>query len=154
MDRGVTIENPYASVSIPRAQLKDGFLKYYLGEDQAPGTVFCNPSSLPSYPTAQEKVQPEATDHHLHQASASASAASYSPKVPTRESWARPFNPYASLQMPSGASPEPFHWKSHPGAFPESSGGRVGRGGGGCCCCCPCCRKCSPCCKRCPCVVS
>ncbi|XP_062815210.1 cysteine-rich tail protein 1 [Anolis carolinensis] len=127
MDRGVTIKNPYASVSLPRAQLKEDFLRYSLGEDQAPGAVLYSPSPLPTYTEG--------------------------PRVPTRESWAQPFNPYASLSLPNrgAAAPEPFHWKSQ-----QAAGGGDSRGpkGGGCCCCCPCCCKRSPCSRRCRCVVS
>ncbi|XP_063000678.1 cysteine-rich tail protein 1 [Elgaria multicarinata webbii] len=140
MDRGVTVENPYASVNIPRAQLKDGFLKYYLGEDLAPDTVVFNPSALPTYSLAQEKER-EVSQHPP------AHAAWNGQPIPTRESWARPYNPYASLKMPSGNSPEPFHWKSHEVGTPEGSGGGSG-------CCTPCCGRCCPCCKRCCCVIS
>nr|XP_020664772.1 cysteine-rich tail protein 1 [Pogona vitticeps] len=150
MDRGVTVENPYASVTIPRAQLKDGFLKYYLGEDLTSDTVLYNPSSLPTYSAGREKEQ---------EATAPRAPAAYVPwdgqqKVPTQESWARPYNPYASLKMPRGESPEPFHWKSHEATAAPGAGGSHGSCCCGCCDCCPCCAKACSCCRRCPCVIS
>ncbi|XP_061460447.1 cysteine-rich tail protein 1 [Rhineura floridana] len=137
MDRGATVENPYASVTIPRAQLKDGFLKYYLGEDLTPDTVIFNPSTLPTY-SAWEKER-EASQQV-------ACPAWKGQKIQTQESWAQPYNPYASLKMLSGDSPEPFHWKSHEVA---ATGHREEES-----CCCPCCRKCCPCCRKCCCVIS
>lgn len=137
MDRGVVIENPYASVNIPRAQLKDGFLKYYLGDDLTPDTVLFNPSTLPTYRVTQEK------ENDLSQ------QLSYEgwndQKIQTHKTWAEPYNPYASLKMPNGSSSEPFHWKSQETA--TTGGSDTG-------CCCSCCRKCCPCCQKCCCVIS
>lgn len=133
MDQAGTIENPYANVTIPRAQLRDGFLKYYLGEDQTPDTVLFNPSTLPTYSASQEKAR-EADCGRWG-----------GPRVQTQESWAMPYNPYASLKMPGGASPEPFHWKSHEAPTTSPEDGH---------CCCACCQKCCPCCSKCCCVVS
>ncbi|XP_070614541.1 cysteine-rich tail protein 1 isoform X1 [Erythrolamprus reginae] len=92
MDRGFTIENPYASVTVPRAQLKDDFLRCYLGEDSSPG-------ALPPCSAAPQETPPLAWEG----------------QVPV-ESPARPTNPYASLKGPRLGPPEPFHWKSHPEA--------------------------------------
>ncbi|XP_066466860.1 cysteine-rich tail protein 1 [Tiliqua scincoides] len=135
MDQGNTIENPYASVTIPRAQLRDGFLKYYLGEDLTPDTVIFNPSTLPTYTASQEKAR-EASQQEDYGGWAEQ-------KIQTQESWAVPYNPYASLKVPGGGSPEPFHWNSHGPPAPSDSH-----------CCCPCCRKCCPCCAKCCCVIS
>ncbi|XP_063172245.1 cysteine-rich tail protein 1 [Candoia aspera] len=131
MDRGLTIENPYASVTIPQAQLNDGFLRYYLGDDLTSGTVLFSPSILPTYSAAPEKggVAP-ASNGQRAQAQ--------------EELQAQPTNPYASLKMPRADAPEPFRWKSDKGAAPD-------RGGG---CCSPCCPKCSPCCRKLCCIVS
>lgn len=136
MDQGNTIANPYASVTIPRAQLRDGFLKYYLGEDLIPDTVIFNPSTLPTYTASSQEKAREAGQQ-----------ADYSrwaeQKIQTQESWPLPYNPYASLKMPGEGSPDNFHWKSHePHATSDSH------------CCCPCCRKCCPCCTKCCCVIS
>nr|XP_056716938.1 cysteine-rich tail protein 1 [Euleptes europaea] len=136
MDRGVVVENPYASVNIPRTQLKDGFLKYYLGDDLTPDTVFFNPSTLPTYAVTQEK------ENGVSQQMAYTGWDSQ--KIQTHETWARPYNPYASLKMPNGSSSEPFHWKSQEVAM-------TGGSDGGCCCCC---QKCCPCCRKCCCVIS
>ncbi|KAJ7308067.1 hypothetical protein JRQ81_008572 [Phrynocephalus forsythii] len=155
MDRGVTVENPYASVTIPWAQLKDSFLRYYLGEDLTSDTVLYNPSHLPTYSASQEKDR-EATQPLPPPPQPR--PATYMPwdgqqKIQTQASWARPYNPYASLKMPSGESPEPFHWKSHEAVAPAGGGGPGGQDR--CCtCCCPCCAKCCSCCRRCPCIIS
>ncbi|XP_034291969.1 cysteine-rich tail protein 1 [Pantherophis guttatus] len=115
MDRGFTIENPYASVTIPRAQLKDDFLRYYLGEDFSPGV-------LPPCSAAPQKEADPKSPSLAWNGQAQA------------ESQARPTNPYASLKVPKVDAPEPFRWKGHEEAAPDP----------GCCgcCCSPCCRKC------------
>ncbi|XP_026568194.1 cysteine-rich tail protein 1-like [Pseudonaja textilis] len=118
MDRGLTIENPYASVAIPRAQLKDDFLSYYLGEDFGPN-VLGSCSAAP-----QKEADPKSPSLAWNgQAQA--------------ESQARPTNPYASLKAaPKVDAPEPFRWKSHEEAAPDPGGCRGCRS-----CCSACCRK-------------
>lgn len=131
MDRGLTVENPYASVSLPRAQLPGSFLKYYLGEGCTPDTVLSDPSSCCTY-SAQEKEREAAPQ------GVPPNAPWGTQRISTQESWAQPYNPYASLKMPHQGSPQPFHWKS------QQEG-----------CCCSCFRKCCPCCcRKCACVIS
>ncbi|XP_015687121.1 cysteine-rich tail protein 1 [Protobothrops mucrosquamatus] len=126
MDRGLTIENPYASVTIPRAQLKDDFLREdFLGEDFSPNVL--PPCSAAPQKEADPKSPSLAWNGQRSQAQV--------------ESQARPTNPYASLKVPREEAPEPFRWKSHEEAAPDP----------GCCGCCGCC---SPCCRKCCCVVS
>ncbi|XP_013913055.1 PREDICTED: cysteine-rich tail protein 1 [Thamnophis sirtalis] len=117
MDRGFTIENPYASVTLPRTQLKDDFLGYYLGED-------VGPSALPPCSAAPRK-----------EADLKPPSLAWNGQV-WAESQARPTNPYASLRVPKADAPEPFYWKSHEEAAPDPSCCC------GCCGCLPCCRKC------------
>ncbi|CAI7935346.1 Hypothetical predicted protein [Podarcis lilfordi] len=131
MDRGLTVENPYASVSLPRAQLPGSFLKYYLGEGCTPDTVLSDPSSCCTY-SVQEKEWEAAPQ------GVPPNAPWGTQRISTQESWAQPYNPYASLKMPHQGSPQPFHWKS------QQEG-----------CCCSCFRKCCPCCcRKCACVIS
>ncbi|KYO23025.1 RING finger protein 224 isoform D [Alligator mississippiensis] len=101
MDRGVTIENPYASVNIPRAQFKNSFIKQYLGEEPASPTVIANPAAVPTY-VAREEVnsvrKPEPLDGRNGH------------KIPTNGSWGQPYNPYASTKQLNGeVSPDPFY---------------------------------------------
>ncbi|EMP26427.1 hypothetical protein UY3_16497 [Chelonia mydas] len=128
MERGITVENPYASVNIPRGQLKNSFIQRYLGEELPSPTVIVNPA-VPTYPAVEQ----------LNGASKSVPLdSSDGSKVMTQESWAQPYNPYASLKLLNGASSASLytieldkHQKS-PGAGTDR----------GCCKYCPCCRKC------------
>ncbi|XP_074916649.1 cysteine-rich tail protein 1 [Chelonoidis abingdonii] len=134
---GMTVENPYASVNIPRDRLENSFIKRYLGEELPSPTVIVNPGAVPTYPAPEQ----------LNGASKSVPLDSWDgSKVLPQESWAQPYNPYASLKLLDGASSTPLytieldkHQKS-----PE-----VGMDSG---CCCGC--KCCPCCRKCCCVVS
>ncbi|XP_054249613.1 cysteine-rich tail protein 1 [Indicator indicator] len=122
MDRGVSLENPYASVNIPREQFQQSFLTRYLREEP---TVIANPAAVPTYRT-EERADP---------------AGSWSsPPISTDKSWSRPYNPYASMRMPNGDSSRTFYTvtldKPLKGQEQEASRGC------GCCGCWPCCRKC------------
>ncbi|KAM6431134.1 cysteine-rich tail protein 1 [Liasis olivaceus] len=140
MDRGLTIENPYASVTVPRAQLKDGFLRYYLGDDLTSDTVLFSPGVSPTYSAPEKEVAAVPRPPPLAWNGQKAQA--------QEESQDRPANPYASLKMPRADAPEPFHWKSHAGAAADPSGGSCTS------CCSLCCLRCSPCCRKRCCVVS
>ncbi|XP_075761556.1 cysteine-rich tail protein 1 [Pelodiscus sinensis] len=132
MERGgLTLENPYASVTIPRAQLENSFIKRYLGDEPPSPTVIVNPGAVPTYPASEL----------LNGASKPLGLASWDGfKVAPQESLAQLYNPYASLERMNGMSPDGLYTielnKHHKG--PEAGSD------GGCCCCkfCPCCRKC------------
>lgn len=122
MDRGVSLENPYASVNIPREQFQQSFITRYLKDEP---TVIANPAAVPTYGVEEQ----------------AGSAGSWnSPAVATGKSWSHPYNPYASLRMPNRESSSSFYTvtldKPPKGQEPEAGGVC------GCCKCCPCCRKC------------
>ncbi|XP_067417538.1 cysteine-rich tail protein 1-like [Emydura macquarii macquarii] len=137
MQRGITVANPYASVNIPRTRLENSFVKRYLGEEPPSPTVIVNPGAVPTYPAPEQ----------LNGASKPASLDSWDgSKILTRESWAQPYNPYASLKLENGTSSTTMysieldkHQKS-PEAGPDSS----------CICCWKHCHRC----RKCHCVVS
>ncbi|XP_054704829.1 cysteine-rich tail protein 1 [Grus americana] len=119
MDRGVSLENPYASINIPRDQFQQSFITCYLKDEP---TIIANPAAVPTYGVEEQE------------------GSWNSPTISTEKSWSRPYNPYASLKMPNGESPNSFYTvtldKPPKGQEQEASGGC------GCCKCCPCCRKC------------
>ncbi|XP_054030523.1 cysteine-rich tail protein 1-like [Dryobates pubescens] len=120
MDRGVSLENPYASVNIPRDQFQQSFLTRYLREEP---TVIANPAAVPTYRT-EEPAEP---------------AGSWSsPPIATDKSWSRPYNPYASMRMPNGDSSSTFYTVT----LDKPPKGQEASRGCGCCGCWPCCRKC------------
>ena len=121
MDRGVSLENPYASVNIPRDQFQQSFITRYLKDEP---TVIANPAAVPTY-GAEEQADPAGSWN--------------SPAVSTEKSWSRPYNPYASLKMPNGESPDSFY--SVTLNKPPKGQGQEAGGGCGCCKCCACCRK-------------
>ncbi|KAM6243512.1 uncharacterized protein LJ264_011263 [Porphyrio hochstetteri] len=120
MDRGVTLENPYASVNIPRDQFQQSFITCYLKDEP---TVIANPAAVPTYSVEEQEGSTSSWN---------------SPAVSTEKSL--PYNPYASLRMPNGEAPNSFYTitldKPPKGQEQEDDGGC------GCCKCCPCCRKC------------
>ncbi|KAM9271221.1 uncharacterized protein RDI95_010786 [Morus bassanus] len=118
MDRGIGLENPYASVNIPRDQFQQSFLTHYLNDEP---TVIANPAAVSSC-GVEEKVDP--------------AGSSNSPTISTEKSWSRPYNPYASLRMPNGESPNSFYTVTLDKGQ-DREAGRVC----GWCKCCPCCRK-------------
>ncbi|XP_010151044.1 PREDICTED: cysteine-rich tail protein 1 [Eurypyga helias] len=127
MDRGISLENPYASVNIPRDQFQQSFITCYLKDEP---TVIANPAAVPTYGTEEQ------AEH---------GASWNSPTVSTGKSWSRPYNPYASLRMPNGESPN----GESPNSFytvtlDKTPKGQEQKADGGCgyCRCCPCCRKC------------
>ncbi|KAM6117548.1 uncharacterized protein FYN12_010590 [Phoenicopterus ruber ruber] len=121
MDRGVSLENPYASVNIPREQFQQSFITRYLKDEP---TVIANPAVVPTY------GEEEQGDH----------AGSWnSPAISTEKSWSRPYNPYDSLKMHNGESPNSFYTVTldKPLKGQEQEASRAC----GCCKCFPCCRK-------------
>lgn len=122
MDRGISLENPYASVNIPREQFQQSFITHYL-EDEP--TVIANPAAVPTC-SVEEQTDPTGSWN--------------SPTISTEKSWSRPYNPYASLRVPNGESSNSFYTvtldKPPKGQEQEASRGC------GCCKCCPCRRKC------------
>lgn len=141
MDKGISVENPYAHVTIPRAQLKSSFVRNYLGEDFT-GPVIANPAVVPTYPT----YAPQEQDSHTnpYQSSGVGSGA----PIRTQESWRRPYNPYASQKLPNGNHPTEMYTidldKRHKDLLESEPDP----------CCCACCCKCCPCCRKSCCVVS
>ncbi|XP_054076656.1 cysteine-rich tail protein 1 [Rissa tridactyla] len=122
MDRGVSLENPYASVNIPRDQFQQSFITQYLKDEP---TVIANPAVVPTY-SVEEQVDPTGCWN--------------SPTISTEKSRSRPYNPYASMRMPNGESPNSFYTVT----LDKSPKGQEREAGGECSCCkrCPCCRKC------------
>nr|XP_009666392.1 PREDICTED: cysteine-rich tail protein 1-like [Struthio camelus australis] len=132
MDRGVTLENPYASVNIPRDQFQHSFITRYLKDEPSSPTVIANPAAVPTYSLEEQANQ--------------ASTASWnSQTISTEKSWSRPYNPYASLKMLNGTSPDSFYTVS----LDKPSKGCEQKVNGG-----NCCYKYCPCCRKCCCVVS
>ncbi|KAM3912077.1 cysteine-rich tail protein 1 [Leptodactylus fuscus] len=134
MDKGVSVQNPYANVTIPRAQLKSSFIRNTLGED-LDGVVITNPSAVPTYPSyiTQDGLSnnnPNSNGNKIH----------------TQESWRRPYNPYGSDKPQNGGHSEAMYTidlDRHKDMKAEENS----------CCCCPCC-KCCPCCRKSCCVIS
>ncbi|CAM9680738.1 unnamed protein product [Bubo scandiacus] len=127
MDRGVSLENPYASVNIPRDQFQQSFITRYLKDKPS---VIANPAAVPTY-GVEEQADP---------------AGSYnSPTISTKKSWSRPYNPYASMRMPNRDSPDSFYTVT----LDRPPKGQEWEAGGRCGCC-----KCFPCCRKCCCIVS
>ncbi|XP_014805213.1 PREDICTED: cysteine-rich tail protein 1 [Calidris pugnax] len=127
MDRGVSLENPYASVNIPREQFQQSFITRYL-EDEP--TVIANPAVVP---TDSLQEQADAADDWN------------SPTISTEKTWSRPYNPYASMKMPNGESANSFYTVT----LDKSPKGQEREAGGECSCC-----KCCRCCRKCHCVIS
>ncbi|XP_009992604.1 PREDICTED: cysteine-rich tail protein 1 [Chaetura pelagica] len=127
MDRGVTLENPYASVNIPREQFQQSFITRYLKDEP---TVIANPAAVPTY-RLQEQLDPTGSWN--------------SPAISTEKSWSRPYNPYGSLKMPNGESSSSFYTVT----LDKTLKGQERGAGRGCSCC-----KCCPCCRKCCCVIS
>ncbi|KAM6110561.1 uncharacterized protein FYW35_009832 [Pterocles gutturalis] len=127
MDRGVTLQNPYASVNIPREQFQQSFITHYLKDEP---TVIANPAAVPTYGVEER---------------ADTTSSWTSPTISTGKSWSRPYNPYASMRMPNGESPNSFYTVTldkPPKGQEQEARER-----------CWCCRWC-PWCRRCCCVVS
>ncbi|KAM8796738.1 cysteine-rich tail protein 1 [Eudromia elegans] len=132
MDRGVTLENPYATVDIPRAQFQQSFITRYLKDEPPSATVIANPAAVPTY--------------RLEEQSPPANTASWNgPTISTEKTWSRPYNPYASLKMLNRTSSDSFYTVT----LDKPSNGAEHKATGGSCC-----RKYCPCCKKCCCVVS
>ncbi|XP_065552165.1 cysteine-rich tail protein 1 isoform X2 [Lathamus discolor] len=119
MDRGVSLENPYASVNIPREQFQQSFITRYLKDEPV---VIANPAAAPTY--TEEKEDPAGSWN--------------SPAISTEKSWSRPYNPYASLRMPNRESSNSFYTVT----LDKSPKSQEASGGCGCCKCCSCCTKC------------
>lgn len=117
MDRGITVENPYASVNIPREQFQQSFIARYLRDE--PSTI--------ANPAAVERQTELANGWN-------------SPAIPTDSSWSRPYNPYASLRMPNGDSSASFYTVTLQKPRQGQQRGAARRCG--CCRCCSCCPKC------------
>ncbi|XP_031746537.1 cysteine-rich tail protein 1 [Xenopus tropicalis] len=140
MDKGGSVQNPYASVNIPRAQLKSSFVRRTLGEGDLDGVVIANPAAVPSYPSysPQDRYSGDVTSPAPWEGN----------KVRTQESWRRPYNPYADPPHNGGGHP--------PGMYAVDLDKRnkgAARAEEEPCCCYPCC-KCCPCCRKNCCVVS
>ncbi|XP_010202056.2 cysteine-rich tail protein 1 [Colius striatus] len=120
MDRGISVENPYASVSIPREQFQQSFITRYLKDEP---TVIANPAAVPTY---SEEKQADPTGSWN------------SSPISTERSWSRPYNPYASLR--NGESANSFYTVT---LDKPPKGQELGTDGRcSCCKCCPCFRKC------------
>ncbi|KAM8934702.1 cysteine-rich tail protein 1 [Pelodytes ibericus] len=132
MDKNV--ENPYANVTIPRAQLKSSFVRNTLGED-LDAVVISNPAAVPTYTTQpQDRITGDG------------------PAVPwegnrirTQESWRRPYNPYASERSQNGGHSDSMYTIDLDKSYKHTEANP--------CCCYPCC-KCCPCCRKSCCVIS
>ncbi|XP_069842522.1 cysteine-rich tail protein 1 isoform X1 [Dendropsophus ebraccatus] len=139
MDKGATVQNPYANVSIPRAQLKSSFVRDTLGAD-LDGVVITNPSAVPTYPTYITQEAPGSNNNPT-----SIPTTDY--KIHTQDSWRRPYNPYAGDKSQNGGQTEPMYTidldKHYKDVNQEEKP----------CCCYPCCKCCS-CCRNSCCVVS
>ncbi|KAM5145494.1 cysteine-rich tail protein 1 [Mantella aurantiaca] len=140
MDKGISVQNPYAGVNIPRAQLKSSFVRNTIGED-LDGVVITNPSAVPNYPSYST---PDRVGNQPPNA-----ASWEGNKVHTQESWRRPYNPYASDKSQNGGHPNSMYtidldkrYTREPAKVEETP-----------CCCYPCCR-CCPCCQKSCCVIS
>ncbi|OCT65180.1 cysteine-rich tail protein 1 [Xenopus laevis] len=138
MDKGANVQNPYASVTIPRAQLKSSFVRRTLGEEDLDGVVIANPAAVPSYPSysAQDRYSSDLT----------APAPWEGNKVRTQESWRRPYNPYADPPQNGGHPPGMY-------SIDLDKRNKVSATVEEPCCCYPCC-KCCGCCRKNCCVVS
>ncbi|XP_059684624.1 cysteine-rich tail protein 1 [Gavia stellata] len=130
MDRSVSLENPYASVNIPRDQFQQSFITRYLKDEPTSPTIITNPAAVPTY-GVEEQADPTSSWN--------------SRTISTEKSWSHPYNPYASLRMPNGESRESFYTVT----LDKSPKGREQEASGACSYC-----KCCPYCKKCCCVVS
>ncbi|KAG9465658.1 hypothetical protein GDO78_017956 [Eleutherodactylus coqui] len=142
MDKGANLQNPYANVTIPRAQLKSSFIRDTLGED-LDGVVIANPSAVPTYPpyTVQEGFSNNNIQNPVP-------PNGY--RIHTQESWRRPYNPYAGDKPQNGGPNNAMYPIDLDKQYKDTSA----KGKTGCCCkCCPCCCPCCCCCKPC-CVIS
>ncbi|XP_009077324.1 PREDICTED: UPF0574 protein C9orf169 homolog [Acanthisitta chloris] len=126
MDRGISVQNPYASVNIPWDQFQQNFINHYLKDET---TIIANPAAVPTYSLEKEDLNGFWS----------------SPTISTDKSWSRPYNPYGSLRMPNGESSASFYTVTldKPPRGQEQGAGRR----------CGCCR-CRPCCRKCCCVIS
>lgn len=138
MDKGVSIQNPYGGVTIPRAQLKSSFIRDTLGED-LDGVVITNPSAVPTYPTYI--TQESSTNNNPNSDSADGH------KIRTQESWRRPYNPYAGDKPQNGGQNEAMYTIDLDKHYKDVNAQEDP------CCCYPCC-KCCPCCRKSCCVIS
>ncbi|XP_068104742.1 cysteine-rich tail protein 1 [Hyperolius riggenbachi] len=135
MNNGSSIQNPYAGVAIPRAQLKSSFVRNTTGAD-FDGVVIANPSVVPTY-------SPQITEDRF--SNESPNPAFEGNKIRTQESWRRPYNPYAPDLSQNGGHSSAMYTvdldrRQHKQQVKEEDP---------CCCypmcpCCSCCRK--PCC--------
>lgn len=133
MDRGVSLENPYASVNIPRDQFQQSFITHYLKDEPI---VIANPAAVPTYSVEEQ---------------ADSTGSWNSPTISTEKSWSHPYNPYASLRMLNKESPNSFYTVAldkPPKGQEQEASGECGASGECSCC------KCRPCCRKCCCVVS
>ncbi|XP_071981353.1 cysteine-rich tail protein 1 [Engystomops pustulosus] len=135
MDKGVSIQNPYASVTIPRAQLKSSFIRDTLGED-LDGVVITNPSAVPTYPSyiAQDGFSNNNPDSNVN-------------RIRTQESWRRPYNPYTGDKPQNGGHSDAMYTIDLDRHYKDVKAEENP------CCCYPCC-KCCPCCRKSCCVIS
>ncbi|XP_040262470.1 cysteine-rich tail protein 1-like [Bufo bufo] len=141
MDKGVSLQNPYANVAIPRAQLKSSFTRDTLGSD-LDGVVITNPSSVPTYPTY---IKPDEIS-----SSSNNNPTPNSPngnRIRTQESWRRPYNPYASNRPQNGGHSDAMYTIDLDKRYKDTGADQNA------CCCYPYC-KCCPCCRKSCCVVS
>ncbi|KAM4697025.1 cysteine-rich tail protein 1 isoform 1-T2 [Rhinophrynus dorsalis] len=141
MDKGASIQNPYASVNIPRAQLKSSFVRRTLGGEDLDGVVIANPAVVPSYPSYTTQPQ-----DRLHGDSSKVEPWEGN-KIRTQESWRKPYNPYAEKPQ-NGGHPDTMYTIDL-----DRRNMDVGKVEDSPCCCYPCCKCCS-CCRKSCCVVS
>ncbi|KAM4603214.1 cysteine-rich tail protein 1-like [Discoglossus pictus] len=141
MDKGSTIQNPYASVNIPRAQLKSSFVRNTLGED-LDSVVIANPAAVPTYPSYSTQPQ----DRYSNEVSNGNGFEGN--KIRTQESWRRPYNPYATDKPQNGGHPDTMYNVDLDRRYKDS-----GMVEDNACCCYPCCKCCS-CCAKSSCVIS
>ncbi|KAM6372463.1 uncharacterized protein J5M81_012817 [Pluvialis apricaria] len=127
MDRGISLENPYASVNIPRDLFQQSFITRHLKDEP---TVIANPAALATC-SVEEEADPADSWN--------------SPTISTEKSWSHPYNPYGSVRMPNGGSPNSFYIVT----LDKPPKGQEREAGRECSCC-----KCWPCCRKCCCVVS
>lgn len=114
-------------MNIPRSQFQQSFITRYLEDEPASPTVIANPAVVPVHSTEEQ-------------------AGSWDKQpVSTEKSWSRPYNPYASMKMPNGESPNSFYTVTLDKP-PKGHGHEDDKRSG--------CRRCCPCCRKCCCVIS